>query len=662
MKFLSEKPEGGSIGSSARTGFTELFSNQQKIRLKKTKQTSKLSPDPSYKRKMTKSLDSLVADNQRIKSVKETGSGKGSKHGKEPASIKEHKPVRELMPVSIIPSKKSPPSAKRDDRKTAAASVDSPTAQNPPVLAMSTPMAKSNDRKTAVASVDSPTAQNPPVLAMSTPMAKSNCKVIPFSKGRKEMNNTDLMVTPEPKKMMKVLTPEPKNTMEVSPSSASLSNAASAIPKETSPHQKENVSQAQSQSPVSRKQVQGNNDNTSSPSMKTSSEMRTEPVGIAVSPEQLKKAESPPPPLTIIDTSKSITKFFSKSKEAKKISNSALKPAAKINKIKAKKVQFKQVDSTAKESEGRALVLTELPPVPRKRKLLQEVNSTRKVPVVPRKKVPRKKRALQEGKSKVECNTAQVQKRALTSTYLLVSAADVELALASLRKIASEGRSAMDLKVYPPMEDFQGVSGKAHQEMEEYLATCHKRKRPKFMRYTSQPSVSVRTGVQVPFYKNTGTVFASTNMNQSHFEARRALAIHHRASHERLRSAIISSGERAMNIISCYDGSTTHVKSQLTEVAREEMTKEMLHHRETLVSPFHFFCISATSIRPIILMLIFKWLQRDMLERQRMEASSLANSQMMEKGEKVPELAVSFPFPEIFDQVHSSTVKFISMP
>jgi hypothetical protein len=45
-----------------------------------------------------------------------------------------------------------------------------------------------------------------------------------------------------------------------------------------------------------------------------------------------------------------------------------------------------------------------------------------------------------------------------------------------------------------------------------------------------------------------------------------------------------------------------------------------------------------------------------------MEASSLANSQIMEIGEKVPELAVSFPFPEIFDQVHSSTVKFISMP
>lgn len=51
-----------------------------------------------------------------------------------------------------------------------------------------------------------------------------------------------------------------------------------------------------------------------------------------------------------------------------------------------------------------------------------------------------------------------------------------------------------------------------------------------------------------------------------------------------------------------------------------------------------------------------------MLERQRLEASSLANSQLMEKGEKVPELAVSFPFPEIIDQVHSSTMKFLMEP
>jgi len=185
--------------------------------------------------------------------------------------------------------------------------------------------------------------------------------------------------------------------------------------------------------------------------------------------------------------------------------------------------------------------------------------------------------------------------RKLNITCLLVSTVEVELALASLRKVASEGRIVMDLKVYTPMEDFQGVSGKAHQEMQEYLATCHKRKRPKFMRYTSLPSVSVRTGVQDPFYKKKGTVFASTNIKQSHFEARRALAMHHRASHERLRSAIVSSGERIMNTISGYDGSTSsHTKSQLTEVASEEMTKEMLFHRETLVSPFishlFYFC------------------------------------------------------------------------
>ena len=404
MKFLSEKTEGGSIGSSARTGFTEPFSNQQKILLKKTKPISKLSPDPSYdKRKMTKSSDSLVAHNKRIKSVKETGSGKGSKHGEETASIKadalvahnkrikavketgygkgskngeetasikENKPGRELIPVSIMPSKKSPPSAKRDDHKR------------------------------AVSSIDSPTAQNPPVSAMSTPIAKSNRNVIPSSEGRKEMNNMDLMITPEPKKMKKV-----------SSTHASISNAASAIPKEPSHRQMENVSQAQSRSPISRKQVQGNNDTTSSPSMKTPCDILTEPLGIAVSPEQLKKAESPPAPLATIDTSKSITKFFSKSKEAKKIVQSALKPVAKISKTKPKKVQFKKVDRTTIESEGRASVSTKLPTVPRKRKILQEVNSTRKVPV------PRKKRVLQEGKFKVKCNTTQVQKR-VTNHYM----------------------------------------------------------------------------------------------------------------------------------------------------------------------------------------------------------------------------------------------------
>ena len=46
---------------------------------------------------------------------------------------------------------------------------------------------------------------------------------------------------------------------------------------------------------------------------------------------------------------------------------------------------------------------------------------------------------------------------------------------------------------------------------------------------------------------------------------------------------------------------------------------------------------------------VFHLAQRDMLDRQRMEASALSAKQTMENGGvKAPELQVSFPFPEIF--------------
>jgi hypothetical protein len=48
-----------------------------------------------------------------------------------------------------------------------------------------------------------------------------------------------------------------------------------------------------------------------------------------------------------------------------------------------------------------------------------------------------------------------------------------------------------------------------------------------------------------------------------------------------------------------------------------------------------------------------------MLERQRMEAASLASTQLLERGSKVPTLSVSFPFPEIFDQVKASAMKYL---
>jgi hypothetical protein len=49
-----------------------------------------------------------------------------------------------------------------------------------------------------------------------------------------------------------------------------------------------------------------------------------------------------------------------------------------------------------------------------------------------------------------------------------------------------------------------------------------------------------------------------------------------------------------------------------------------------------------------------------MLDRQRLEAASLASTQMLEKGKEAPVLSVSFPFPEVFDQVKQSTIKFLS--
>jgi len=46
--------------------------------------------------------------------------------------------------------------------------------------------------------------------------------------------------------------------------------------------------------------------------------------------------------------------------------------------------------------------------------------------------------------------------------------------------------------------------------------------------------------------------------------------------------------------------------------------------------------------------------QNDMLDRQRMEAMSLASNQMLENDREAPVLFVSFPFPEVFDQVKQS--------
>lgn len=167
--------------------------------------------------------------------------------------------------------------------------------------------------------------------------------------------------------------------------------------------------------------------------------------------------------------------------------------------------------------------------------------------------------------------------------------ADVASALDELRKIASS-KSPNKRKAQP---DDSMAAKKARQELDDFLSNCQKRKRPKFVRETNLPPVATRIGFVVPFYKNTGTVFTSeqrfssnsqADIDQTHCVARRQLAMHHRASHERFRSAVISSAERIMNIVTSQNDIMNYNKSQLIEYARQTMMETAEHHKEVLVS------------------------------------------------------------------------------
>jgi hypothetical protein len=167
---------------------------------------------------------------------------------------------------------------------------------------------------------------------------------------------------------------------------------------------------------------------------------------------------------------------------------------------------------------------------------------------------------------------------------------DVASALCELRRIASLANSSGEQPLNTGVESLSPIS-KSTTEMEDYLAQCHKRKRPKFSRPTNLPSVSVRTEINVPVYKNNGTIFSQDTslmteeaLDHSHFEARRRLAMHHRASHERLKSAVISSGERMMNLITCNIASSPYNKNQFIDFVTCTLSQELDRHRETLVS------------------------------------------------------------------------------
>jgi hypothetical protein len=56
----------------------------------------------------------------------------------------------------------------------------------------------------------------------------------------------------------------------------------------------------------------------------------------------------------------------------------------------------------------------------------------------------------------------------------------------------------------------------------------------------------------------------------------------------------------------------------------------------------------------------YKDMLEEMLDRQRLEASALAAEQTLgQKGHTVPELQVSFPFPDVFDSANRAFERFM---
>lgn len=349
LKFLSENVEGGSMGCSARTGFTELRSKKQNIRLKKkSKSTAKLPIELPHANKEMKPLAPLDATvpvpltkcAKRTKLAKKVKSTKVPKLAKEVKSITDRQPAMEIMHKSIITHNSSP-------------------------------CAMEKAQKRVSLSLESPTVENPSTLTMLTPMAETKHNIIPSSSSKKN-KKMHLPISPEPKKMNIVA-----STQDI------MNDAASTSSKGPSLHQQSNkISKVES--PGAGRQVDEKADISSPPINQTSARVHTKPTGVAVSPEQqTEKAASIP--ATVTHDPKSITKFFNKPKEIKKISHSSIKQAAKTSTRKPKKVQFKQVKRAVKKIPE--------PVIPMKSKEPQKSEkSIRQI------SIPRKKRSLQEGK------------------------------------------------------------------------------------------------------------------------------------------------------------------------------------------------------------------------------------------------------------------------
>lgn len=177
----------------------------------------------------------------------------------------------------------------------------------------------------------------------------------------------------------------------------------------------------------------------------------------------------------------------------------------------------------------------------------------------------------------------------LSDSICLYLIADIVKALESIRIIASSRPSSR--KSIQSNDSL--AAQKTRKELDDFLSNCQNRKRPKISRVMNLPPVSTRIGFTAPFYKLEGTGFSTdqtyrtnshTNIDQAHSMARRQLAMHHRASHERFRNTVISSAERIMNIVTTQNNTMSYSKNRLLDYANQTMVHSIENHKEILVS------------------------------------------------------------------------------
>jgi len=120
---------------------------------------------------------------------------------------------------------------------------------------------------------------------------------------------------------------------------------------------------------------------------------------------------------------------------------------------------------------------------------------------------------------------------------------------------------------------------------------------------------------------------------KAHDTARRKMALHHRASHKRLRNEVLRSVERTMNIFRSKDFDQSNSESKILEGAKGWLENTLNNQEEAL---------------------------GDMIAVQKMEASALWAMQTFEMDvERVPELQVCFPFVDVFTQARQITLPFL---